>query len=766
MKTNEQASPMLTREELIKRARKIDSEKVIKKTTLQKAAEEKIEQEKQRIEELNAMLNYKESEKIEEEEPIEEYDENGWDVPLGTPIEYFDPELSYELTGYRPITKTRGLDFDPKEFTKAADNFRMWHSYTKLTRGTFAHRAYWLEELHRCQKGYTIGKYTLTGYNYFWLNYYRLKSVLGEGDDEIVSYNFPGFLAKQYEYFHYIELCKKLGKDGLAFKSRGVGASEIAASNMACEFVCHKESTTIVTAFSDEYANDTFDKAVICLDWLNANTETGFYRARMKMDTQTEKRASIIDKDRNESGWMSTMKSVVADKPRKLRGKRVQTLYFEEAGSNPILLDTYVQSRPLVELNGRRVGSRFVFGTGGDTGAAIAGIKKMFYNPTNYAILPYKHTYAKDGQIAYTGYFIPAFSMWFGTSDPITGTLVRGFDSRGVVNEEAAKAYYQKTWESITDSSDRIKEQAEYCFSPEDAFVLEGANNFDQEKLLDQLHNIELHNIISRPQHLKLYWQLKDGVPDINVKPSFEIVGNSTIEFTELPITDENGHVYKDLYVIGIDGIDADDSTSSGQTDVSQFCCVVFRRQFGLRPPKPVAIYKHRPHNIKDAWETALKLALFYNAKVLVESTRVSVIQYFQRQKKDHFLMRRPQATANKSGKTNFKQIGTVAVQAVIQHQLDLISNYIDEYCEQICFPQMLNELITYSYENKRKFDIVAAFGIALLADEDMIGKTAKLTGSVKKLNLGFSKNAKGVTSFGIIQNQEEKKYDFFRRRD
>ena len=41
-------------------------------------------------------------------------------------------------------------------------------------------------------------------------------------------------------------------------------------------------------------------------------------------------------------------------------------------------------------------------------------------------------------------------------------------------------------------------------------------------------------------------------------------------------------------------------------------------------------------------------------------------------------------------------------------------------------YPELLDELIKYSYENKRKFDRVAAFGIVLLADEDMIGKTAK----------------------------------------
>lgn len=37
-----------------------------------------------------------------------------WDYRLEDQIEFFDPECSYELTGYRPITKEKGLDFNPE----------------------------------------------------------------------------------------------------------------------------------------------------------------------------------------------------------------------------------------------------------------------------------------------------------------------------------------------------------------------------------------------------------------------------------------------------------------------------------------------------------------------------------------------------------------------------------------------------------------------------------------------------------------------------
>ena len=46
-----------------------------------------------------------------------------WDVPKEEYIKFFDKRLSYELTGYKPITETQGLDFDPSWFTVARDTY-------------------------------------------------------------------------------------------------------------------------------------------------------------------------------------------------------------------------------------------------------------------------------------------------------------------------------------------------------------------------------------------------------------------------------------------------------------------------------------------------------------------------------------------------------------------------------------------------------------------------------------------------------------------
>jgi hypothetical protein len=90
---------------------------------------------------MNDMPEQTPIEEIKKLEKILVHDpDKEWDVKKGDPIYYFDPTLSYELTGYRPITATEGLDFDPKDFTKAADSFRANGRYTMYMPGTFKNK--------------------------------------------------------------------------------------------------------------------------------------------------------------------------------------------------------------------------------------------------------------------------------------------------------------------------------------------------------------------------------------------------------------------------------------------------------------------------------------------------------------------------------------------------------------------------------------------------------------------------------------------------
>ena len=66
-----------------------------------------------------------------------------WDFPIDQQIEFFDTNMSYELTGYRPIDNTHGLDFDPKWFTEVRDTYNRTGHYTEYRYGTKAYSTFW-----------------------------------------------------------------------------------------------------------------------------------------------------------------------------------------------------------------------------------------------------------------------------------------------------------------------------------------------------------------------------------------------------------------------------------------------------------------------------------------------------------------------------------------------------------------------------------------------------------------------------------------------
>lgn len=146
-----------------------------------------------------------------------------WDVKIGDEILYFDANLSYELTGYKPITKTKSLDFDPNWFTETRDTFKRTGNYCQYRFGSKAYNDFWEEQYRRCRDGYTVNGYTITGDNYFFLNFYTLpiidqeqKSGAGTTDD------FPIFFVSQYTFFHYFEIAKRLHLHAALMKARSI----------------------------------------------------------------------------------------------------------------------------------------------------------------------------------------------------------------------------------------------------------------------------------------------------------------------------------------------------------------------------------------------------------------------------------------------------------------------------------------------------------------------------------------------------------------
>lgn len=694
-------------------------------------------------------------EPIVQEIPIKQESKSTiWDVPKDQKIEYFDGTLSYELTHYRPINETQGLDFNPEWFQQAKRTKLETGKYCAFPAGTKKYRDFWNEEFRRCNEGLEVNGYRITGDNYFFLNYYQLKESKVEKAGQGRGMVFPEFFSKQYEYFHYVELCELLKKDVCAVKSRACGFSEIAASLGAGPYTTRRNTHMVYVGFTDKYVGDVLKKVWYQLDNLNANSEGGMKHVRQKYNSDTYKKASKINKQREElpDSWNSDIAGQVVDNPKKLRGDRIDRLFFEESGSNPCLIKTYLQGNALVEVLGNKIGTRFVWGTGGDQGG-MEGLSTIFYNPSGFNVLPYKHNCTKDGEYAYTGFFIPAYTF----------VALDGYiDSRGVTNTEKAKQYYiDKRNGLISDPKAHLIECAEFCFTPEDAFALEGDNQFNTILLAEQLAAIKLHKQGPHIQTGNLEYVFRDGkhVEEAIEKVKFVNDPKGHVRIMEMPVLDSNNNVPRNLYVAGIDGIDMGGEDTSDQTrDPSDFCVVIKKRAFGLEPPKIVAIYKDRPNKLRDAHIACLKLLQFYNCQACLESTRISIQQFFREKKcENRYLMRRPRSCQSDIQNGRSKQFGAPATEAVIRHQLDLIAQYIDEYCSEIWFVEVIEEALKYNYENKRKFDIIAAWGMAELADEELMHVVPKREDdNSNKLRLfGYWTDERGIKHKGVIPEQQ-----------
>lgn len=677
-----------------------------------------------------------------------------WDVKKDAEIPFFDPTLSYEITHYRPVDENHGFDFDPSWFTKVREIKLQTGKYCSFPFGTKRYHDFWQEEHRKCVEGMTSHGYRITGDHYFFLNYYQLPESQVKKAGQGRGFIFPSFASKQYEYFHYIDLCRYLKKDVVAVKARACGFSEIGACLGVNAYSTRKHTHSVYSAFTDKYVSDILKKCWTQLENLNANSEGGMRHVRQKVNTAYHKRASKINKQREElpNSWGADIEGIVVDDANKLRGDRIDMLFFEEAGSNPILKETWIKGNALVVVGGNKIGTRIAFGTGGDVKTQDQ-LEDMFYNPLGFDVLPYRHNYTEDGEYVLTGFFIPAYCFLL-NEDAV--------DDRGVTNTKFAKEYYQKKRDKLISLPDEyVRECAEFCFTPQEAFLTQGDNLFDKQLLALQASAIKLKQG-PIPERGSIEYKFKNGVvKESEIESTFfkpDIHGHTHI--IEKPQTDANDKVPANLYVAGIDGIDLGQEDTSAMTrDPSQFCVVVLRRAYGVHPPKIVAYYMDRPRKIEQAHIACLRLLQYYNAQACLESTRISLLQYFRSKHcENKYLMRRPRSCQSDIQNGRSKQFGAPAIESIIRHQLELIGIYVDNYCGEIWFEEVVKQLLTYSFENKTKFDIVAALGMAMLADEELMFVQPKVGENQVQTfqDFGYWKDERGIIHKGIIPKEPQ----------
>jgi len=104
----------------------------------------------------------------------------------------------------------------------------------------------------------------------------------------------------------------------------------------------------------------------------------------------------------------------------------------------------------------------------------------------------------------------------------------------------------------------------------------------------------------------------------------------------------------------------------------------------------------------------------------VLESTRTAILTYFRDKKYIHLLMKRPRATLADVSKSNPNMYGAPSNEKTINHGRELVYDFCLDYSHTIRFREMLEQLLNYSDEKKKNFDIVAAMQMVELADEEI----------------------------------------------
>lgn len=369
---------------------------------------------------------------------------------------------------------------------------------------------------------------------------------------------------------------------------------------------------------------------------------TGNFESEVKANYK-EKEGNVWNKNAGSASQIRVISFM--DNEFAVQGDRNNLIVMEEVGHFKNLIACYNSMvHNMIQDTTRKFGTMVLTGTGGDAGpgGSTLDAQYMFYNPEAFNLLVHNDEWENRGKIAT---FLPT---WMG--------LNHHRNDEGIINKEAAQKELNADLEKLKRTLDRNLYEKEVTYKaqvPSEVFLMTDGNIFPLTELkehLDRLERDNVFNLIEKPVLLKYDQNGLNGISydilqkgkaqPINMYPwpeNFSKEGCPVIY--EFPI-DEDGKVPDDLYVIGHDPFRTNaENGSLAATIVMK--TNRYAHKYGHN--EIVAVYYGRPFEGRDASnEVLLKLALFYNAKVMFENNVGNVKDYFEKKKRLDLLYKRP----------------------------------------------------------------------------------------------------------------------------
>lgn len=358
---------------------------------------------------------------------------------------------------------------------------------------------------------------------------------------------------------------------------------------------------------------------------------------------------------------------------------------------------------------------------------------EMFYNPEAYDCLVLNDDWEHRGKI---GFFVPAYLG-----------LNQYKNADGFTDEARAKKYLEEHRRKLLSAGSTTALDGEMInrpIKPSEIFLLKHGNIFPIHELQERLSKIErpeVQKYLQTPVSLYFDERSKTGVNyKVDTKGRLRPINDfpfdgddreGAIVIYEFPITDEEGNVPKDMYIIGHDPYASDDPTGGS---LASIYVLKTKKYMKHGHDEIVASFVGRPYYGRNVYnEHLMKLSMFYgNAKIYFEATG-NTKEYFEKHKRLDLLAKQPQTIFTK--KAAYETKGSVMYgypmqsrqqkSQAIQYLRDWLleergineQGQIVRNLDRIPDKALLQELIAFNYEGN--FDRVMGFAGCILGMEE-----------------------------------------------
>lgn len=621
------------------------------------------------------------------------------------------------------------MAFDIKKYSPLINDTSLRNHIKTLQPGSLAYNDFWEEQDYYCKHGYTPkGMSPITGKHYFYLNIWKIE-VMVDFVAKRKELGSPWYRQLDDVYFKMFDESKKDGNGMIIIKARDKGFSEMNSVTVGHEWTMYPDSNSGVAAGLDASAQTIFRK--IKKGIYNLPSE---YKHHVNINNDKLITSGLQVSKEKVIGYDSKIHCRTMANPNVYKGERLGVMVFEEAGEFTELLEAYEASKACFMSGAVQYGVPIIGGTGGDIEKSSKDFKTMWYEHKDFNLRQL---------------FIPASECLMGTEDDKSAVF---FDkSTGKSDRKAAKEFLEEERKQKSASGNKKAYNLHvqnYPLTVGEAFMKTKDSIFDLDILNYQLQKLrEEHNLKGIVEEGILEW-IDDGheeelskINDRKQKIKYRILHNIQVKFTA-----KKGGPYKILHhplrhLKGLDigGVDSFDQKKTG-TKGSEGSAIIYRGYHNEDNPSnlPVADFTNRTGNHYDFYEGTLMLAVYYGSEMLIEHTKINILDFYEDVQAWKYLKERPETIHSKNSVANNKY-GVNMTKDIKARMIELMDLEIKEKGENIFFEDLISELADFGDRNT---DRAMAYGICLLHKKD-------------KFNINFvdiSQNNEDEDVIGLIE--------------